>query len=203
MQGFKNKVQDIIDKYKDSLASKGIKITVSKKYFETEVQERSGGTGAMAIFNAIDRVQDRKKEKKNGYNYERNKYHCIVLSLCPIDKNLVCREYCREYSFFLRKVERAHIGLEPSRIAYEENKVLAKIEKRILKIIKKSEKHTPQRVCGDTLRDALRYSFSYKYEYKKTILGKDKTSWEIFFAIIAGILAFLIVFMAWVIGKLF
>ncbi len=202
MQEFRDKVQDIIDKYEASLASTGIKITISKKYFETEVQERAGGHGAMAIFNAIDRVRDRKKEKDNGYNYEKNKYHCIVLLVSPIDKNLVRRECCKEYAFVLRKVDRVHIGQEPIKVAYKEDKVLAKIEKRILKIIKKSNKQSPQKICRDTIWDALRYSFLYKYEYKERVLGKDRTSWEIFFAIIAGILTFLIIFMAWIIGKL-
>ena len=105
-------LQDIkllVDKYREQLASKGIKIVISKRYVETEVEERSGGyaNAGQAIFNIFDRVNDRKKEKENGYNFEDNKYHSLVITVTPLDKTLVSVSDCREYAFVLKKVERA------------------------------------------------------------------------------------------------
>ncbi len=185
MQEFKSKVQAIIREYEEFLSENGVKITVSKKYFETKVSEYFHSNSP--LFNAIDAAIARKKEKEKGYHYQRNKYHCIVLSLLPVDKNLVRREYCKEYAFVLRKVERAHIGQAPERIFYEEDKVLAKIEKRIQKIIKSAEKESAQKVCKDTVCDIFRYTTLPKYAYKEKILGKDRSSWELLF-LIPGIL---------------
>lgn len=204
MEEFKIKVQDIINKYKDQLSEKGIKISISKRYFESAVLERLGDSSAgMQIFNIIDRVIDRKKEQKHGYNYEKNKYHCIIITVLPIKKNILRREDCRDYAFVLKKVERAHIGLKPQHITYEENKILSKIEKCILKILKKAEKYSIEKVCINTFRDAIRYSHCIKYEYKDNFLGKHRFTWNIIFIILVTLLAAVIVFIAWIIGKIF
>lgn len=201
MNEIRQKTQSIIDKYEEELTAKGIQITVSKRYFETQVGERMGGTGNQAIFNAIERARDRKKEKEEGYNRQSNRYHCIVLSVLPRDKDTVSREYCKEYAFVLRKVERAHIGLEPRKTTYEESKILAKIEKRILKILEKVERTTVQKVCKDTFCDALRYSAS-KYSYKRRFLGKERATWELIFLVLTVVLVFAVVFIIWAIGEL-
>ena len=96
MKELKEKAQALIDKYTPELSSKGLKILLSKRYFESEVRERSGVHGVGAIFNSIDRARDRKKEKENGYNYVKNRYHYFVLTVCPIKKNMIKREECRE-----------------------------------------------------------------------------------------------------------
>ena len=87
-----------------------------------------------AVSEKLDKALDRKRERK--YNYERNRYHCIVLTAVPADGSFD-RKLCREYAFVLKKVERAHIGDKPIKYSYEEKKVLSKIEKRIQKLIKK------------------------------------------------------------------
>ena len=46
MKELKEKAQALVDKYTPDLAEKGIKILVSKRYFEEAVQERSGTVGA-------------------------------------------------------------------------------------------------------------------------------------------------------------
>ena len=99
MKELKEKAQALIDKHTPELSSKGLKILLSKRYFESEVMERSGVHGVGAIFNSIDRARDHKEEKKNGYNYVKNRYHYFVLTVCPIEKNALCREDCREYAF--------------------------------------------------------------------------------------------------------
>ena len=112
MQEIKDKALEIINNYEEQLASKGIRIILSKKYVETEVEERSGGyaNAGQAVFNIIDRAGDRKKEKRKGYNFERNKYHSLVITVAPLGKNPARCENCREYAFVLKKVERAHLG---------------------------------------------------------------------------------------------
>ena len=120
----------------------------------------------------------------------------------PLDKGLVRRDHHKDYAFVIRKVERAHIGIKPQRIAYKEAKLLAKIEKRILKILKKAETADIRKVCSDTLFDAFRYSSLNKYAYKNKILGKERFSWELIFLISSGIIAFFLAFLLWLIGKL-
>ena len=200
MKELKEKAQALIDKYTPKLSSEGLKILLSKRYFESEVSERSGGHGVGAIFNSLDRARDHKDEKKNGYNYVKNRYHYFVLTVCPIEKNMIGREECRDYTFLLKKVERAHIGLEPRLIVSREEKLLSKIEKRILKILKKAEKRSAQKVCQNSIIDAFRYAMP-KYEYKKKFLGKGRFSWEMIFLSAFCILVFGSLFIIWIFTK--
>ena len=86
MQEIIEKVNAVLEKYSEQLADNGIKVAVSKRYFEESVGERIGNTGNTAIFNEIDRALDRKREKKKGYHHIRNRYHVIVLSVIPFKK---------------------------------------------------------------------------------------------------------------------
>ena len=202
MKELKEKAQALIDKYTPELSSKGLKILLSKRYFESEVMERSGVHGFVgAIFNSIDRARDHKEEKKNGYNYVKNRYHYFVLTVCPIEKNMIGREECRDYTFLLKKVERAHIGLEPREVVCAENKILSKIEKQILKILKKAEKRSAQKVCQNTIIDAFRYAMHTKYEYKERFLGKERFSWEMIFIVSFCVLVFGSMFIIWIFTK--
>ncbi|MBE6531503.1 MAG: hypothetical protein E7679_05405 [Ruminococcaceae bacterium] len=202
MKELKEKAQALIDKYTPELSSKGLKILLSKRYFESEVGERSGGHGVCAIiFNSIDRARDHKEEKKKGYNYEKNKYHYFILTLCPTEKNAFRREECREYAFILKKVERAHVGQEPRRVLYREEKILSKIEKQILKILKKAEKSSAQKVCQNNIIDAFRYAMTAKYEYKERFLGKESFSWEMIFISAFCVLVFGSMFIIWLFTK--
>ena len=201
MKELKEKAQALIDQYTSELSGKGLKILLSKRYFESEVSERSGGHGAGAIFNAIDRARDRKKEKENGYNYERNRYHYFVMTVCPIEATAVRREECRDYAFLLKKVERAHIGQEPRLVVLCEERVLSKMEKCIQKILKRAEKHSAQKVCRNTLSDAFRYAMCPKYAYKKTFLGKESSTWDVIFTIAFCTLVFGGLFIAWLLSR--
>ena len=205
MQEIKTKVLALIDKYKERLESKGVKIFLSKKYVEKEVEERSGGYAyaGQAIFNIFDRANDRKKEKEKGYNFEKNKYHCIVIKVIPLDKTLVGLADCREYAFVLKKVERAHLGEEPQKKSYQEAKVLAKIEKRILKILKKADKSSAQEICKNTFWDACRYAHSPKYEYKTKFCGKERFTWDMIFMFLAVTIVATVILVAWAATKCF
>ena len=202
MKELKEKVQVLINKYTPELSSKGLKILLSKRYFESNVSERSSGYYVTSvILNSIDRARDRKKEKENGYNYVKNRYHYFVLTVCPIKKNMIKREECRDYAFLLKKVERAHIGLEPRLIVAREEKVLSKIEKQILKILKKAEKRSAQKACQNTIIDAFRYAMLPKYEYKERFLGKGRFSWEMIFLFAFCLLVFGSLFIIWLFTK--
>ena len=202
MQEIIEKVNAVLEKYSEQLADNGIKVTVSKRYFEESVGERIGNTGNTAIFNEIDRALDRKREKKKGYHHIRNRYHVIVLSVVPVKKDIVRREYCIDYAFFIHKVERAHIGMEPKKYTYEEQKILSRIEKRINKLLRKTQRNTPQKVCKDTLFDAIRYT-APRYGYKRRFLNRERADWELIFLISFGVLALVVALMIWLIGKLF
>lgn len=191
----------LIESYREVLAQSGICLTLSKRYFEEAVGERTGDVGRNAIFNEMDRARDRKREKDLGYHHVRNRYHVIVLSVCPIEAGTVRREDCREYAFFLRKTERAHVGEAPTERSCGEQKVLRGIEKRILKIVRKSRKSPPQKVCQNTLWDAIRYTLP-RYGYKKRFLNKDRADWEILCLIGFGVLALAFALGIWLIGKL-
>ena len=198
MQEFREKVTALVEAYGQRLAVNGIMVAVSKKYFETDVAERSDTD----VFTAVDRVLDRRREKKNGYHYTRNRYHSIVLSVLPTEKGAVRKEYCRDYAFLLKKVERAHLGLEPEKVIYAQNKVLKKIEALLLRILRKSEKTTADKLCKDTLLDAVRYTMTAKYGYKRRILGKDRSWWEMAFLLSFVGVAIALVGLAWLLGKL-
>lgn len=187
IQELKDKVQNIISKYEERLASAGVKITVSKRYFEADVKERNTyhPDAGVRLLNDIDRHFDKKRELK--YKNERNKYHCIIISVLPVDKSIVPKEYCKDYAFVIRKVERAYIGEKPQRITYKINKLLRKIEKRISKITGNAENHGVQKTCKDTFWDAIRYCFSSKYGYKSKVLGKERSFWELIFISVIGI----------------
>ena len=202
MQEIIEKVNVILEKYSEQLADNGIKVTVSKRYFEESVGEQIRHSGESIILNEIEKSLDRKREEKKGYHHIRNRYHVIVLSVIPFKKDIVRREYCRDYAFYIHKIERPHIGTEPKKFIYEEQKILSKIEKRINKLLRKTQRNTTQKVCKDNLFDAIRYT-APRYGYKRRFLNKERADWELIFLISFGVLALVVALMIWLIGKLF
>ena len=203
MQEIYQKASELLDAYKEQLAAKGVKITLSKKYVESDVEVGSAGHNAgSAIFNIIEHAYRRKKEIDKGYDYEKNKYHSLVMTVIPLEKRLVNIEDCREYAFVVKKTERAHLGEKPEKKTYQEAQVLAKIEKRIQKILRKADKRTAQQICQNTFRDALRYSYSIKYEYKTRFCGKERYNWEMIFGLSAVGITVAIILITWAITKL-
>ena len=181
----KNEVRTLLQKYEGRLAEKGIVITFSQKYREEDVRERQSG----GFLDTISKACDRKRENES-YHYEKNRYHCIVLTVSPLDKSLLPLAYHRQYSFVVKKTERPHIGMEPIRKEYTEEKVLGKIERRIQKILRKAEKYPPNKVCRDTFWDAFRYMDRQSRGYKSKILGKSSDFWDmVLVAVTVGALA--------------
>jgi hypothetical protein len=197
MADIKEKVQALIDKYDSELSSKGIKILLSKRYFENAVEQRSGGHGIGGLLNSIERARDLKKEKEL-YKFQRNKYNCLVLTICPTEKGALRKDDYREYAFLLKKIERAHVGLEPRKIVYHEEKLLFKIEKQIIKILEKAEEGSARKVCQNNIIDALRYSTHTAYGYKDKFLGKDRLYWDTLLSSIVVCITILIILTCWI-----
>lgn len=203
MTDIRDRVLELIKKYEDQLTQKGIAIALSKKYVEEQVGEKSGNAYSKTIIlNAMERARLKKREVEKGYNFEPNKWHSLVLTLVPLDKKLVHRTLRREYAFVLKQVVRPYIGEAPEETFYNEEKILAKIEKTILKILKKADKMSVQQVCRDTFRDAFRYSFFSKYGYKDKFCGKDRFTWDVIFMFLAVAICVGIIVIAWVITNL-
>lgn len=183
---FKTQVQKLVASYAEKLAQHGVELRVSKRYFEVPVTERMMN----GIAGEIDRIKARKREKENGYHHQRNKYYCLLLSLVPTEGG-VRKDRCKDYAFILRKRDRGYIGDPPVESMADEEKLLAKIERKIRRICRQAERRTAQRVCVDTLWDALRYVCSGKYGYKDLILGKDRMWFELglFIAVAVLVLA--------------
>lgn len=203
MTDIRDRVLELIKKYENQLTQKGIALALSKKYVEEEVREKSSGAYSRTIIlNALERARNKKREIEKGYNFEPNKWHSLVLTIVPLDKKLVHRTSRREYAFVLKQVVRPHVGEAPVETVYQEEKVLRKIEKAILKILKKADKMSVQQVCKDSFRDAFRYSFFSKYAYKENFCGKDRFTWDMIFMFLAVAICVGIIVIAWAITNL-
>lgn len=198
MLEIKDKAQQIVERHEQQLLENGIRVSVSKKYFETVVHEKSHHSG---ILVAVERKWLRKQENKKGYHFQNNKYHCIVLTLQPADQKGLHKDRCRQYAFVLKKVERAYIGEKPELVLYEAEKVLSKIEKRICRILEDAQNRSPQEICADTWRDAARYLCAVKYSYKKSILGRDRNTLEMLLLIGFSVVVFIGVLLFWIISR--
>ncbi len=203
MTDIRDRVLELIKKYENQLTQKGIALALSKKYVEEKVGERSSGAySRTVILNALERARNKKREVEKGYNFEPNKWHSLVLTLVPLDKKLVHNTLRREYAFVLKQVVRPYIGEAPQQTVYQEEKVLAKIEKTILKILKKADKMSVQQVCRDTFWDAFRYSFFSKYAYKDKFCGKDRFTWDMIFLFLAVAICVGVIVIAWAVTNL-
>ena len=203
MTDIRDRVLELIKKYENQLTQKGIALALSKKYVEEKVQEKSNNAYSRTIIlNALERARNKKREIEKGYNFEPNKWHSLVLTIVPLDKKLVHRTSRREYAFVLKQVVRPHVGEAPVETVYQEEKVLRKIEKTILKILKKADKMSVQQVCKDSFREAFRYSFFSKYAYKENFCGKDRFTWDMIFMFLAVAICVGIIVIAWAITNL-
>ena len=172
---FIEKVNLLVAEYDEQLSEVGIKCKVSKKYFETNAPAAQTTNGT----DFIDMLHEhlaKKRENKN-WNFQRNRYHCIVITFSPI-KNVSKKQEYKEYSFLLNKTERVDIGFKPKEKNYKEGKILKKIEKRILKFIEKSRNKTPELACKSNWVDKFRYVNSIKYTYKQKIGNHNRSFWD-------------------------
>lgn len=176
-----DKVNALVDRYADQFAKQGVACSVSKRYFETQVDRIYSTTK----FSMFDHIIYKRAERK--YKHQNNCYHSVLLRFTPIGEVHSKNKGFKEYAFLLRKVERAHIGLAPEKRVYREEQVLGKIEKRIQMMLRKGKTKPAEKVCRDTVLDAMRY-MSYKYRYKKKVLGKDRDMIDILLIVLGGVL---------------
>ena len=188
----------LLESYEEQLLSVGIHCTLSRRYFETAVDERTSYSQS-AILDDMERALYRRTEKKRGYGHQRNRYHLLVLRLTPKDVKSKNTFPGKEYAFAVKKIARAHVGLVPEETSLGNEKVLAKLEKRIHKILKNGNKKPAHLVCSETHLDILgRYLLSGKYGYKKRARGKDMSYWHICLIVSVGVLALLSVAVGWI-----
>ena len=168
-----NDVESLVLSYESTLKEKGIKCTISKKYFETKADLIT--YHSTNIFRIIENRILEKREDKYFKN-QHNRHHCVVLCFSPIDKKK--SKDCVEYSFIIDEIKRMKKGLAPKHKNISKDKFLNKIEKTIKKILRETENKSPEKVCNDNFLDGLRYIFNIEYRYKKSVFGKDITSIE-------------------------
>ena len=173
-QEFIEKVNLLVAKYDSQLSDVGIKCKVSKKYFETNAPTQlNHGTD---FLDMLYTHLSTKRENKH-WKFQRNRYNCIVITFLPI-KNASKKQEYKEYSFLINKTERVDIGFKPKEKIYKEDRVIKKIEKRILKFIEKSKNKTPELACKANWVDKFRYVNSIKYTYKQRIGNHNKSFWD-------------------------
>ena len=181
-----DRVQETIDGYECELSSKGLVISVHKRYFEKTVFYGS--------CYSLDRAIDDKYELKHGFRFRPNVYECVVLTISPKEKGRIKKELCRDYSYLIEKTARPYFGCKPKTKIYSEDKIIASIKTRIEKILKKAEYRSTEELCKDTVYDVFRYN-RVKYGYKKRILNKDRYSLDPII-LVAEILFYLLVLLA-------
>lgn len=167
-----NNVELLVLSYESKLKEKGIKCTISKKYFETKVDFTYHSTNIFSIIE--NRILEKREDEY--FKNQQNRHNCVVLCFSPVDKKK--SKDCVEYSFIIDEIKRMKKGLAPKRKQISKDKVLNKIEKTIMKILRKAENKSPEKVCNDNFLDGLRYIFNIEYRYKKSVFGKDMTSIE-------------------------
>lgn len=195
-QEFFDKIKALVEKYNLLLEPKGIKCSVSRRYFEDDVAAHTSLSGS--IFNKIDEKLTDEKERK--YLHQRNRYQCIVLTLAPTTKGIVKKAELKQFAFMLRKIERSFEGQIPKATAYSQEKVLSKIERRLKKTLDNAQTRSREKLCKDNFFDGLRYAFSNKY-HGKTVLGIDPLVFDIILAIAACLIAVAILFAVWLLTK--
>ena len=194
MKHFMQKLTELVNEYNSRLCEYGIAADISRKYFETKVAEHSTSVNhTITVLDEIIKHNAKKREKKKSYDYQPNRFYCIVLKITPCEKELVPKEFCREYSFIQRSTERQYIGDSPKEKKSKEDDLLAKIEKKLSKILNKAKKHSPAEICRDTFWDIPRY-LDKRYAYKSKILGRMRVFWEIIFLVIFPVILFILIF---------
>ncbi len=192
MQQLTDNIENLIAKYRDALAEKGIVCSLSKKYFETKTPTASHHSSYTLLDN-IHRYFARKRENKH-FKHQRNRHYCAVLCFHPADSTLLKKSDCKEYAFMLSEISRHEEGIAPKERIHKEKTVLKKMEKKIRKVLKSAEKKDPVCVCKCRKSDFIRYFFRKVYGYMKSLNGKDRDFLDLVisaaFLGIMGIIAF-------------
>ena len=189
-------VNKLINKYNTMMVERGIETTIHRRSFKKEVEPyRPYRPGGGRILDILEYLLISKKIEKKKYHYIPNYYKLLVLQVNPISKTSANKKIYKKYAFLVYRLSRPHQGDKPIKRQPKEQAVIAKVEKRLKKLLKQAEKSTSSDWCRDTLWDALRYSFSYKYGYLEYYCGKSRFFWEMLwlFVVTLPVLLFAIV----------
>ena len=183
-----DRVNELVEKYSDELAKRGIVCKVERKFFETTVHTK---TNNRDVFDIVENIYLEKKENKR-YQGQNNRFVGVLMKFYPAKVGIVKIGDCREYFYTARKIHRHYRGVEPVERVYGDEKILAKIEKRILKVLRDADAKGIEFALKDRIFDVSRYmSFGgYEGPYKRKALGRDIDYWthvEFIFGIAMGI----------------
>ena len=173
---YKN-VEELVNEYNSKLVEYGIKITLHRRSFKEDV-EAYNYQSQHSFLNMLEYIFINKKIEEEKYHHIPNHYKLLVLQIHPLSKTTTNKNDCKKYAFLVYQLSRAHQGDKPIEWQHKEQSIIAKVEKRLKKLLKRAEKSTSPDWCGDTLRDALRYSLSIKYGYLENYCGKSRYFWE-------------------------
>lgn len=171
------KVTELINQYNTMLIEHGVEITVHRRSF-TEDVEKYNNYGWYSLFNLLEYIFINKKIEEKKYHHTPNRYKLLVLQVNPIRKNRNKKDY-KKYAFVAYQFSRAHQGEKPIEWQCKEQSMIAKVEKRLKKLLERAKKSTSPDWCKNTLWDALRYSFATKYNYIENYCGKSRYFWEV------------------------
>ncbi len=150
-----DKIKTLVDQYNKELNPYGVKCIVKRKYLESRVMSYSGSTR-----NPIDWILESfyKKKEECHFHHVPNRYKCVILSVMPIEKDVVMKNDCKCYTFVIESIEREYEGKEPKYLVRNEEKVLKLIEKRLKKLLKRAEKEPNAFWCKNNFIDKIRYT---------------------------------------------
>ncbi len=180
-------VNGLVEKYSDELAKRGIVCKAERKFFETTVHSKS----SRDVFGIVEKIYLEKKENKR-YKGQNNRFVGVLIKFYPAKVGIVKLGDCREYFYTVRKIHRHYRGDEPIEKVYKGEKILAMVEKRILKVLRDADARGIEFALKDQIFDVNRYmSFGgYEGPYKRKMLGRDVDYWsnvELVFGIALGV----------------
>lgn len=173
-----DKITELVNQYNGMLLEHGVEVTVHRRSFKEEVKTYNHQS-RNRLFNMLEYIYIKKKIENEKYHHIPNHYKLIVLQVTPTTKSIADKKECKKYAFLVYQRSRAHLGDKPIEMQRKEQSVIAKIEKRLKKVLDKVQRTTSEKLYKDTLWDSLRYTFSIKYGYLKNYCGKSRFFWEI------------------------
>lgn len=173
-----DKVVELANQYNMTLMEHGVEISMHRRSFKEEVKEYSY-MGLHGFFNFLEYILVNKKIEEKKYHHIPNRYKLLILQVAPISKTIANKKNGKKYAFLLYQLSRAHQGDKPIEWQRKEEAVIARVEKRLKKLLRQAQKSTSPNWCNDTLVDALRYTLSKKYAYLEDYCGKSRDFWEI------------------------
>lgn len=171
-------VTELINKYNAMLIEYGIKITIHDRSFKEDV-EKYNYYGGYILFNLLEYIFINRKIEEKKYHYIPNCYKVLILQVNPIKITTNKKDY-KKYAFLVYQFSRAHQGDKPIERQCKEQSVIAKVEKRLKKLLEQAKKSASPDWCNNTLWDALRYSVATKYGYIENFCGRSRYFWEVF-----------------------